>query len=51
MCETCLDIDRQIVRLKAIAHRMTDEPTLKAVAELVGELEEKKRMLHPEHEQ
>ena len=47
MCGECLQIDRQIERLRGLALRVLDQQTLNAIAELIAELEAKKRALHP----
>ena len=47
MCERCKSIDREIVRYRELAARMTDPQTLKGIDLLIEKMETEKRDLHP----
>jgi hypothetical protein len=48
MCEKCIEIDKRIARLKAIAAQMLDQATVAAAGQLIAEMEDHKKALHPE---
>jgi hypothetical protein len=48
MCEKCVEIDGKIARMQAVAARITDEMTLKGIAEGIAEYKTQKLALHPE---
>ena len=50
MCEKCIEIDRRIARLKAIATQLLDQATVEAANQLIAEMEAHKKALHPEQE-
>ena len=48
MCEKCKSIDADLDRYRQLRARLTDEQTLHGLAKLIGELEDRKKALHPE---
>jgi hypothetical protein len=48
MCEKCMKIDRRIVHLKDMAHRILDQQTIDGIDKLVIELAAQKTDFHPE---
>lgn len=51
MCEKCVEINRRIEHLRAMASRILDRQMLDGIDKLVAELEAQKVALHPEHKQ
>ena len=50
MCEICVELDKRIIRLKRIAAQLLDPETVEAATQLVGEMEARKKALHPDQE-
>jgi hypothetical protein len=46
MCEQCVEIDKKIDHYRVMASRITDQPLLDGIKELI-----EKAALHPEQEQ
>jgi len=51
MCEKCDEIDRKIERYRLMASRITDQPTLDGIKDLIEHLRAQKAELHPEQSQ
>ena len=48
MCDKCSELDKKIEHLETLAHRVLDQMTTDGIAELVRELREEKKKLHPD---
>jgi hypothetical protein len=48
MCEKCVDLGNKIEHYRSIASRMTDQPTLDGIQELIERLQAQKSAFHPE---
>jgi hypothetical protein len=51
MCEKCFEIDERIERYQRLSSRITDQPTLDGIKELIEQMQVQKAALHPEQEQ
>ena len=50
MCDKCTELDEKIGHLKDLATRVLDQMTTDGIADLVRELRDKKKKLHPDQE-
>ncbi|MFK4522915.1 hypothetical protein ABIF90_000896 [Bradyrhizobium japonicum] len=50
MCDKCIELDQKIEHLESLARRVLDQITTDGIAELVRELRDEKKKLHPEQE-
>jgi len=50
MCDKCSELDKKIEHLEILAQRVLDQMTTDGIAELVRELRDEKKMLHPDQE-
>ena len=50
MCENCVEIDKKIEHYRSIASRMTDQPLLDGIKELINRMQNQKLAFHPEQE-
>ena len=50
MCDKCSELDKKIEHLEILAHRVLDQMTTDGIADLVRELRDKKKKLHPDQE-
>ena len=48
MCDKCNELDKKIEHLQTLALRVLDQMTTDVIAELVRELREEKKKLHPD---
>jgi hypothetical protein len=48
MCEKCVELDKKIEQYRALARKVTNQPTLDAIAVLIKKMEARKAALHPE---
>jgi beta-phosphoglucomutase-like phosphatase (HAD superfamily) len=48
MCETCVEIDGKIEHYRHISSRITDQPMLDGIKQLIEQLKAQKAALHPE---
>jgi hypothetical protein len=48
MCEKCVELDKKIEQYRALARKVTDQPTLDAIDVLIKKMETRKAALHPE---
>jgi len=48
MCEQCVEIDKKIENYQRMASRITDQPTLDGIKELIARMLARKAVLHPE---
>jgi beta-phosphoglucomutase-like phosphatase (HAD superfamily) len=51
MCEKCVEIDKKIERYRVMASRITDQPTLDGIKDLIEQMRAQKAVLHPEESQ
>jgi beta-phosphoglucomutase-like phosphatase (HAD superfamily) len=51
MCEKCVELDSKIERYQRMASRVTDQPLLDGIKELIEQMQALKVALHPEQEQ
>jgi hypothetical protein len=50
MCDKCSELDKKIEHLETLAQRVLDQMTTDGIAELVRELRDEKKKLHPDQE-
>jgi hypothetical protein len=50
MCDKCRELDKKIEHLQTLGARVLDQMTMDGIAELVRELRDKKKKLHPDQE-
>ena len=48
MCEKCIEFDRRIAHYTQLSTKVADQKALDGIANLVAELQDKKRELHPD---
>ena len=48
MCDTCDQLEEEIVHYRKVATAMTDQLTIERILALVAELEAQKAALHPQ---
>jgi hypothetical protein len=51
MCEKCVELHAKIEHYQRISARITDQPTLDGIEELIERMKAQKAVLHPEQEQ
>jgi hypothetical protein len=51
MCEKCAELDNKIEHYQHLSSRITDQPTLDGIKELIGQMKAQKAALHPEQKQ
>jgi beta-phosphoglucomutase-like phosphatase (HAD superfamily) len=51
MCEKCVEMDSKIEYYHLLASRITDQPTLDGIKELIEQMKAQKVALHPEQGQ
>jgi hypothetical protein len=51
MCEQCVEIDKKIDHYHQMASRITDQPMLDGIMELIERMQAQKVALHPEQGQ
>jgi hypothetical protein len=51
MCEKCIELDSKIEHYRALASRITDQPTLDGINHLIERMQAQKAALHPEEAQ
>ena len=50
MCDKCVELDRKIEHYRHLSSRITDQPMLDGIEELIERAEAQKAALHPEQE-
>ena len=50
MCDRCIELDKKIEHLQTLAARVQDQMTTDGIAQLVRELRDEKKKLHPDQE-
>ena len=50
MCDRCIELGKKIEHLQTLAARVLDHMTTDGIAELVRELRDEKKKLHPDQE-
>ena len=48
MCEQCVEIDKKIEHYRFMASRITDQPMLDAIKNLIKRMQAQRASLHPE---
>ena len=48
MCEKCVVLDSKIEHYRVLASRITDQPTLDGINQLIERMQAQKAALHPE---
>jgi hypothetical protein len=48
MCEQCVEIDKKIEHYRFMASRITDQPMLDGIKDLIERMQAQKLALHPE---
>ena len=48
MCEKCIELDGKIEHYRILASRITDQPILDGIKELIEQTQAQKLALHPE---
>jgi len=51
MCDKCVELDGKIERYQRLSSRITDQPTLDGIKELIARMMAQKAALHPEQEE
>ncbi len=51
MCRQCAEIDKKIEHYRLLASRVTDQPLLDGIRDLIKRMQAQKAALHPEQEQ
>jgi hypothetical protein len=51
MCEKCVELDSKIEHYRLLASRLTDQPLLDGIKELIERMQVQKAAFHPEQEQ
>ena len=51
MCNKCVEIDKKIEHYRLLASRLTDQPILDGIKELIERMQAQKAALHPDQEQ
>jgi hypothetical protein len=50
VCEKCVQLDSKIEHYRVLASRLTDQPLLDGIKELIEQMQAEKAALHPEQE-
>ena len=50
MCNKCDKIDEEIEHLKTLASKLTDQPTIKVIEDMIEKMLEEKIQLHAEED-
>ena len=50
MCDRCIELDKKIEHLQTLAARVLDQMTTDGIAQLVREMRDEKKKLHPDQE-
>jgi beta-phosphoglucomutase-like phosphatase (HAD superfamily) len=50
MCEKCTELDKKIEHYRIMASRITDQPVLDGIKELIERMQAQKAALHPEQD-
>ena len=50
MCDKCRELDKKIEHMQTLAARVLDQMTTNGIAELVREMRDEKKKLHPDPE-
>jgi hypothetical protein len=50
VCEKCVQLDSKIEHYRLLASRLTDQPLLDGIKELIERMQGQKLALHPEQE-
>ena len=48
MCGKCVELDRKIEHYRMLASRITDQPTVDGIKQLIERMQVEKLLLHPE---
>ena len=48
MCEKCVELDGKIEHYRVLTSRITDQPILDGIKELIEQMQAQKLALHPE---
>jgi hypothetical protein len=48
MCDKCVELDSKIEHYRRLSPRITDQPVLDGIRELIEQMESEKAALHPE---
>jgi hypothetical protein len=48
MCDQCVELDKKIEHHRLLASRITDQPLLDGIKELIDRMQAQKLALHPE---
>jgi hypothetical protein len=48
MCEKCIELDSKIEHYHVLASRVTDQPVLDGIKNLIEQMQAEKAALHPE---
>jgi hypothetical protein len=48
MCDKCVEFDKKIEHYRLLAFRLTDQPSLDGIKELIERMQAQKAALHPE---
>jgi hypothetical protein len=51
MCEKCVEIDEKIAHYLRLSSRLTDQPTVDGINDLIERMKVEKAALHPERQQ
>jgi hypothetical protein len=51
MCDKCVELDSTIEHYRLLSSRLTDQPTIDGIKELIERMQAAKAALHPEQEQ
>ena len=51
MCDKCVELDGKIEHYQRLWSRITDQPTLDGIKELIARMKAQKAALHPEQEE
>jgi beta-phosphoglucomutase-like phosphatase (HAD superfamily) len=50
MCEKCIELDKKIEHYRGMASRITDQPVLDGIKELIERMQAQKAAFHPEQD-
>jgi hypothetical protein len=50
MCEKCIELDKKIEHYRVMASRITDQPVLDGIKELIERMQAQKAAFHPEQD-
>jgi hypothetical protein len=51
MCDKCVELDGKIEHYQSLSSRITDQPTLDGIKQLIERMKAQKATLHPEQAQ